>query len=1535
MKRSRSVEGDAPVAIVGIGCRFPGGIHGPESFWRLLAEGRDAIGEIPPDRIDIEHYYDARPATPGRIMTRWGGFLERIHEFDSFFFGISPRDAQRLDPQQRLLLETTWEALEDAGEDVSELEGSRTGVFVGQWVGDFENRLFAHPEALDFPMTLGSGRYAASGRVSYVFGFRGVSLTIDVACSSSLAAVHLGVRSIREGESTLALAGGVNIILQPHIHLAYSSSRMMAPDGRCKFGDASGDGYVRSEGVGMVVLKRLDQALADGDRVYAVIRGSAVNNDGYSSGSMGRPSRIGQEELLRTAYADADVAPSQVGYVEAHGTGTRVGDPVELGALATVLAEGRPAEQRAYVGSVKTNFGHTEAAAGIAGLIKAALVLQRGAIPPSLHLRNPNPNIPWESLPFSIPTTLQPWPASLPRIAGVSAYGIGGTNAHAVLEGPPASHPVAVFPAEPRACGILPLSARSSEALRALTGQYATLLSNPEGPLLAAVCAAAAVRRTALEQRAVFVANDRASMAEALQRYAAGEASATAEGSVEERKAGKPAPRIAFVVPGQGAQWVGMGRQLMACEPVFLEALRECDSAARKYVDWSLLEELERAPGSPGYKLDRIDVIQPVLIAMAIAYAAWLRSVGITPDAVVGHSMGEVGAAYLAGVLTLEQAMRIICRRSALMRKTSGRGAMAVIDLSMSDAGKRLEGLEESVSIAVNNSPRSCVISGDPESVKQVIAGCERDGVFCRLVKVDVASHSPQMDGPSRELTAELADLVPGVASLPMYSTVAARSVAGGELDAAYWGSNMRRPVRFAETIERLLADETTIFVELGPHPLLLPAIQQTAQAHGVARFATIGCGRRDEPEQANLLAALGHLWVAGAPVGWRLVEPERGHVQLPTYPWQRERHWVRQAEVRASGDPQASRAAFEMREEHRAWLHSLRWRLAEPRPASAARQNASRPWLLVPGDPELATALADMWRKSGLTVISTPLEALESTLAGSTGVVPQGIVLLPQAGADAAFAAVTVVQACARAFARADDTHLPKLWLVTQGGQAMESHPRPVSADQGAVWGAGRVIAEEHPSFWGGMIDLDPEADATTQAGELVQELLSPDGEDQIALRGGSRYVLRLAAWEDSEQSEASMRWRSDGAYLVTGGLGALGLLVAAEMVAAGARRLVLLGRTALPPRTSWNDVPGESPVGQRIAAVRALELAGANIHLLTADVGDATELERALQSYANEAWPPIIGVIHAAGVLANKLTLDMDRAAFERALRPKLAGAQNLDRLLPNVDTFILFSSISAVLGPPGMSNYAAANAGLDALAAARRARGAHGLSIQWGSWLSTGMHAGELGERNAAELQRQGIQPLTPEQGRSLFHAVAGQSGSSITVMPVDWPTYRSARGGRDRRLFAERMSNLESDATSGGSFAARLAAADSGHVRRQMLETAVRETAARVLGISPRKLDSRRPLGTVGLDSLRAIELRNRLEALLGRSLSATLAWNYPTVEALAGFLGGQGDAAPEAAPEPATPEPVAVGLAEIEELSDEDIARQLRSGGQPS
>lgn len=1507
------------VAIIGIGCRFPGGVVDVASFWRLVSEGTDAITEIPADRIDVNHFYDPRPATPGRMASRYGGFLDRIDELDATFFGISPREAQSMDPQQRVLLETAWEAFEDAGENVHALEGSRTSVFIGQWVSDFEARLFANPDRVDFAMTTGSGRYATSGRISYVFGLRGASFTIDCACSSSLAAVHLGVQSIRTGEADLALAGGVNMILQPQISIGYSQSRMIAADGRCKFGDASGDGYVRSEGAGLVVLKALDRALADGDRIYAVIRGSSVNNDGRSSGVFGRPSGIGHEEMLRAAYLDAELLPVRVGYIEAHGTGTRAGDPVELAALGAVVGNGRPAGDPCLIGSVKTNFGHTEGAAGIAGLIKASLALYHGSVPASLHFVQPNPNVPWAELPFRIPTVLTAWPAGdQPRVAGVNSFGISGTNAHAVLEeAPQSATPMASAPT--RRCPLLPLSAKSPAALRELASRYATLLESGSVDVRD-VCWAAATRRTPLEYRAVFVAGDGVTLADALRRFAAGEAAA-AEGVVLNRER----PKLVFTLPGQGGQWVGMARELAAAEPVFRAALERCEEAALRWTDWRLLEQLHLSPESPGYRLDDIDVIQPVLVALEIAYAELWRSLGIEPDALVGHSMGEVAAAHLAGVLDLDQAMRIICLRSVLMHRTSGQGAMALVELSMEDAQARVAGLEDRLTIAVSNSPRSSVLSGEPQAVQQQLEQLEQEGIFCRLIKVDVASHSAQMEPAAVELAAALEGLATADAVIPIYSTVLARRVDGHECGASYWGRNLRQPVRFGQTVERMLADGMSVFVELGPHPVLLTSIGQTAAAAS-APVTTIAIARKDQTENAVMQTAVGALWAAGYPVDWHRVMPARRQtVILPLYPWQRERYWSREAEPVGPSRDREQRA-IALTDEHQKWLHILRWVEQKGAPPRTSRQLGGRVLLIAGLDASERTLYGTAFSAEQATIefvasVDDAAELLRDTTRDDLA----AVVLLASAVPDPPGAALTLLQS----LATKNVALRPRMFLGTSGAQAVDGYPRPrVDTEQATLWGLGRVIAEEHPELWGGLIDLDPAAEAGTHAANLAAEICRSDAETQVSLRDGRRFVLRLQPLDVDPAEQAVGPWPNVGAWLVSGGLGEVGLHLAAEMVTQGVRRLVLLSRAALPPRTEWSTTAADCRDGRRIAAVRALEAAGAAVHVLVADVGDAADLQRALRGYEDEAWPPIRGVLHAAGVLETALAMHTDRALLQRAFTPKLDGARNLDRLLPQVERFVMISSNSATLGVPGMGSYAAANAGLDALAHDRRGRNLHALSIQSGAWIDTGMHAGESAERKMRQLNDIGIHGFTPSEGVAVFSALAGRPEAAITVMPIDWSAFTIARRGRNLKLYDGRLVVDSISPAAGPALGERFATTTVSE-RRQLLEPIVREAVGRVLKLAPARIEPRKPLGAMGLNSLMAMELRNRLESDLGRPLSATLAWNYPTVDALVAFLSGHTPAAAAPTTAAGVAPSAAVALAAVANLTDLEAARLLR------
>jgi acyl transferase domain-containing protein/acyl carrier protein len=813
--RVREATAEA-IAIIGIGCRFPGA-KDARAFWDLLRNGVDAIREVPAERFNLRDFFDPDPSAPGKMVTRWGGFIDQVDQFDAQFFGISPREAARMDPQQRLLLEVTWEALEDAGQVRERLAGTPTGVFIGISNNDYGRIQLNDFRRIDAYAGTGNALSIAANRISYIFDFRGPSIALDTACSSSLVAVHQACGSLRSGESTLALAGGVNLILSPAITINFSKAGAMAPDGRCKAFDARANGYVRSEGAGIVVLKPLSKALTDGDTIYAVIRGSAVNQDGRSNGLMA-PNPRAQEAVLREAYRRAEVSPGEVQYVEAHGTGTLLGDPIEAKALGAVLALDRPPENPCLVGSVKTNLGHLEAAAGIAGLIKVALALQHQEIPPSLHFNEPNPHIPFDQLPLRVTTALGPWPKREKiALAGVSSFGFGGTNAHVVVQEGPRSNP-GIGGAESgredpqskigntSSVYLLPLSARSPEALRSLARAYQDCLTLPQSTTsLHDICYGASVRRSHHDYRLAVIGKSSEQLSESLEAYLRNEAR---PGLSFDRRISSHPRKLVFVFPGQGSQWFGMGRRLLEQECVFRDTIERCDRAMRPHADWSLLAELAATDATQS-RLNEVDVLQPALFATQVALAALWRSWGIEPHAVVGHSMGEVAAAHVAGALSLEDAARVICIRSRLVKPTIGQGAMAAVELSIADAQRALAGYEDRVSIAASNGFMSTVLSGDPGALEAIVSRVQRQNIFCRMVKVDFAAHSPQMEPLRGDLEHALQGLQPRPASVRAYSTVP--GIGDGELkfDARYWARNLREPVLFSTAVQQLLEDGT------------------------------------------------------------------------------------------------------------------------------------------------------------------------------------------------------------------------------------------------------------------------------------------------------------------------------------------------------------------------------------------------------------------------------------------------------------------------------------------------------------------------------------------------------------------------------------------------------------------------------------------------------------------------------------------------------------------------------------------------------
>jgi acyl transferase domain-containing protein/acyl-CoA synthetase (AMP-forming)/AMP-acid ligase II/NADPH:quinone reductase-like Zn-dependent oxidoreductase/acyl carrier protein len=880
-----------PIAIVGIGCRFPGASD-PDELWTLLAEGRDAIGPVPESRWDAEAFYDRDPGRRGTANTRWGGFVADVDRFDAQFFRISPREAVRMDPQQRLLLEVAWEALEDAATLPAALAGTRTGIFVGVSTSDYGNVQLADPAGIDDAYCgTGVALSIAANRLSYFLDVHGPSLAVDTACSSSLVAVHLAVRSLRQGECTLALAGGVNAILSPSLAINFSKAGLMAADGRCKPFDARADGYVRGEGCGVVVLKRLSDAVAAGDRVYAVIRGSAVNHDGRTNGLMA-PSRRAQEAVLRAAYRDAGLPPQAVQYVEAHGTGTLLGDPIEARALGQVVGAGRSPDEPCLVGSIKSNIGHLEPAAGVAGLVKTALALAHRAIPPSVHYQEPNPHIAFADLGLRVADALAPWPsADGPATAGVSSFGFGGTNAHVVLEAAPAAAPDAAATATD---GVLvPLSAHDEPALRSVAATWASWLRALDPTALRDVAATACRRRTHHPHRLAVVGRTPSELAAQLETVGSAQRrTAVPMGVAHEGR------RIGFVFSGQGTQWPGMGRELWAKEPSFRDAVTAVAIEVERQADLDLREIFD--PKSPlAGRLDETGVAQPALFAVQVGLAALWRAWGIEPAAVVGHSVGEVAAAFVAGALDLSSAVRVVTRRGALMESTRGGGRMLAVELDADAARPWLGDVGDDVVVAAVNGPRAIVLSGTAATLTAIAARLEREGVAARWLKVPYAFHGPQMAEAADALGIALADLVPGDETLALYSTVTGMRHPGRSWDAAYWVRNVRQPVQLLAAFRAMLADGVDAVVEVGPHPALIVPMRDALAADERLDVPVVSSLRRDREERIALLEGAAALHVAGATIRWdAVVGPGTRVVALPRYPWQRESFWFAGASV-------------------------------------------------------------------------------------------------------------------------------------------------------------------------------------------------------------------------------------------------------------------------------------------------------------------------------------------------------------------------------------------------------------------------------------------------------------------------------------------------------------------------------------------------------------------------------------------------------------------------------------------------------------
>ncbi|MEV7094001.1 SDR family NAD(P)-dependent oxidoreductase [Amycolatopsis sp. NPDC051045] len=1487
---------DEPIAIVAMACRFPGEVRSPEDLWDLVARGADALSAPPADRGWPDHLAAVRP----------GGFLAGAADFDAALFGISPREALAMDPQQRILLETAWELFERAGLDPRSLRGERIGVFAGTNGQDYPALLTDAGD--DVAGYVGTGNAAAvvSGRIAYAFGLEGPAVTVDTACSSSLVALHWARQALRAGECDLAVAGGVTVMATPGAFVEFDRQGGLAPDGRCKAFAEGADGTGWGEGAGLLLVERLSDARRHGHEILAVVRGSAVNSDGASNG-LTAPNGPSQQRVIRAALADAGLKPSEVDVVEAHGTGTKLGDPIEAQALLATYGQER--EEPLWLGSVKSNLGHTQAAAGVAGIIKVVMAMRNGVLPPSLHVDAPSSHVDWSAGAVEVLTETRKWPSDRPRRAGVSSFGISGTNAHTILEQAPDD--VVVHDTAPVGLLPVPVSAQTEAGLR----EQARRLLAAERGALPDVAFSLATGRAALPHRAVVLAEDDSELVRGLTALAEG---APDPGVVR----GEVQPgSLAVLFTGQGAQRAGMGRGLYDRFPVYAEAFDAVCAEFDRLLDRPLREVV-----FTGASLDETGATQPALFAVEVALYRLAESWGVRPDFVAGHSIGEISAAHVAGVLSLVDACRLVSARASLMQALPPGGAMVSIAAPESDIV-----LTEGVSIAAMNGPESVVISGDEAAVLEIAAKFAKT----KRLKVSHAFHSPLMDPMLDEFRAVVETLTYHPARIPVISNVS--GALAEPFTADYWVRHVREAVRFADGVSTLAAAGVGVFLELGPDGVLSSMVPGTA----------IPALRRDRDEARTFFTALAALHTTGVSLDWTTLPGHR--IPLPTHAFQRERFWPAPAPRPVGGEVDAQFwAAVD-----RADAAGLAAGTGVPEPDVAKVLPALASWRRERAE----AAVTDSWRYR-ITWVSVP-EPVAATPAGryvivaapgaarrwadalarpgvlvtGPGELPaaagplDGVVLVSAPGDDALADAVALARAEMAA----------PLWCVTLGAVTVPGDDTAGDPELAGLWGFGRALALEAPERWGGLLDVPetpdeqqaarvwgvitgaggedqrlgarvagmaagaggedqrlgarvagiatgagvaerrPAAEALTNVpaggGEDQQPAARvPEratGEDQLALRPSGVFARRLVR---ASLPVPAPSWTPSGTVLITGGTGALGATVARWAAGAGAGRLVLLSRRG-------PDAPGAAGL------VDELRAAGAEATVLACDVSDREDLSRVL-----ERIPAVTAVVHAAGASQATAFADLGDDGFRRVLEAKVAAARHLDELLgDDLEAFVLFSSISGVWGSGGQTAYAAANAQLDALAGQRRARGRVATSVAWGPWAGSGMAAGAAEQEH---LRRRGLTPLPPAGALAALRAAVGAGDTAVVVADVDWARFAAAfTATRPSRLFTElpEAQLPEPPAVTGATRFTGLAPADL----LAELVTLIRTEAAQVLGhATTAAVDPKRAFTELGFDSLTAVELRTRLAAATGLTLPPTLVFNHPNATALAEHLGAE-------------------------------------------
>jgi acyl transferase domain-containing protein/acyl carrier protein len=1500
-----------PIAIVGMGCRYPGGVSDPEGLWDLVADGADAISGLPADRgWDAERVYDPDPDHEGTSYVLAGGFVHDATEFDAGFFGISPREALAIDPQQRLLLETSWEAFERAGIDPLSLRGSQTGVFVGAAASGYGGGL----GGLEGHLVTGIAGSVMSGRVSYTLGLEGPAVTVDTACSSSLVALHLAKQALSAGECTLALAGGVTIIASLAGFIGFSRQRALAADGRCKAFSAAADGMGMAEGVGLVVLERLSDARRNGHPVLAVLTGSAVNQDGASNG-LTAPNGPSQQRVIRAALARAGVSADEVDAVEAHGTGTALGDPIEAQALIATYGQRRPADRPVWLGSVKSNIGHTVAAAGVAGVIKMVQALKHGVLPATLHAQEPSSHVDWSAGEIRLLTSPVPWPANgRVRRAAVSSFGISGTNAHAIIEEPPAAGSAGADSGgeKERPLTVAPLawlvSGRSAAGLRAqATRLGAWLAARPDlDPV--DVGWSLATSRSAFERRAVVLGDDRDELVAGLAAVAASRSAAGVSTGVVRAGGGA---RVGFVFAGQGSQRAGMGAGLHAASPVFAAAFDEACGLLEAELGVPVADVvLGRAGEALAGRADETVFAQAGLFAVQVGLVAVLSACGITPDAVAGHSVGEVAAAHAAGILSLEDACRLVAARARLMQGLPPVGAMAAIAMPEAEVAAALAGVA-GVSIAAVNGPSAAVVTGDADAVARVAESFAAGGTRVRSLRVSHAFHSAHMDPVLAELGVVAAGLEHRAPRVPWAGALTGElvSVPG----PGYWVRQAREAVRYADAVAALAAQGVTVFLEIGPDGTL------SALGPAVAAGAVfIPAQRPGQPGAKALAGALAQAHVHGVNVDWAAVLPAGRRVDLPTYAFQRDRYWPQTSALpvgAAASSTQEQRfwaavdgadlsaltgvvgveealrpdmpladalallSLWRRREQENSATESCRYRMTwQPvgDPAAALTGN----WLVVaPPAEQLTERLADALRLNGaiVTVVHAAgvrREELTAILSDTGLSVAAGVVSLlalqdqdlPGCPGFSVGAAATL----ALLQALGDVAVSAPCWVLTRGAVSIADGDPITSPAQAGAWGLGPSAALECPARWGGLVDLPPKLDV--RAGDRLCGILSASTrEDQAAIRAAGIFVRRLR--RAVQPRRPAQAWKPVGAVLVTGEISGPGAHIATWLARNGAAHVVLASRE------------GVQGTGTGALAAQLAEL-GARVTIRACDLADKTAAATLLDETSG-AGSPLTAIVHAPGSGQAAALADIGLAEVARAVQDTVSGALHLDELTKGMElaVFAVFSSAAGVWGSKGRTAYSVANGYLDALAFERRARGQAAVSISWGPW---------DGAADGAELKRPGVQPMTPDLAIAALRHAVEHDETQLTVAAIDWqrfvPVFTSERPSPLLSDLCEVGSRRAADTADGdvADWTARVSGLSSGRRAELMLDLVRGETTA-VLGHPADIVDADSDVLDLGMSSIYAVELGQRLLAQTGVGLAAGTIFDLGTPAAIAEFL----------------------------------------------